>query len=390
MIKRTMQNILLEMFHSFPVVTITGPRQSGKTTLVKMTFPDMAYISLEDLDMRQFAEDDPRGLLSQYENGLIIDEVQHVPKLLSYIQTVVDKKSKPGLFILTGSNQFEYMHSITQSLAGRTGILKLLPFSFAELYGKNTSVYLEEVMFKGFYPRIFDQNIRPQLFLSSYMESYLERDVRSLLNIRNLHQFHRFLQICAGRTGQILNMSGLGNEIGVSHKTIREWISVLEASYIIFLLKPFHRNYNKRIIKSPKLYFIDVGLSSHLLGIENFNQLKTHPLRGELFETFVVIEFLKYRFNWGLQNNLYYFRDNVGNEVDLIIETGDGLFPVEIKSGKTINSQFFKGLQYFKKLDTKNVKTPALIIGDIVKQKRTECFVYGYPFVEDLSEKLMG
>jgi len=382
MIKREMQNILREMMNSFPVVTITGPRQSGKTTLVKQTYPDADYISLEELDVRDFAKSDPRGFLSQYKSTVIIDEIQKVPSLLSYIQTIVDTENSNGRFLLTGSNQFEYMSTISQSLAGRSGILKLLPFSYSEIY--NTKyINKNEVIYKGFYPRIFDQNIRPELFLSSYLETYVERDIRSLSKIRDLMQFHKFLQLCAGRTGQILSYSNIANNLGIDHKTIKDWISIAEASYILYLLPPFYKNYNKRIRKSPKLFFIDVGLATHLLGIQNTDQLETHPLRGELFETFVIIEFLKNGYNQGKRSNLYYFRDNIGNEVDLIYETGFGPFPIEIKSSETFNSFFLKGIDYFKQIERDGTRA-ALILGNNVKQKRNSTLIFGYPYIRGL------
>ena len=386
MIKRRITDVLLEMAGSFPVVTITGPRQSGKTTLSQMTFPSKSYVSLEDLDTRQFAESDPRGFLGQYPEGAIIDEVQHVPSLLSYIQTIVDAQKTNGMFILTGSNQFEYIHSISQSLAGRTGMLKLLPFSFSEIYG-NSDERIEDILYRGFYPRIFDQNINPEFFLSGYLETYVERDVRTLIKLKDLLQFHRFLQLCAGRTGQVINFSSLGNELGVTNKTIKHWISILEASYIIFLLQPYHRNFNKRITKSPKLYFLDIGLAVHLLGVEHPRQLISHPLRGELFETFVIGEFLKHRFNEGKRNNLFYFRDHVGNEVDLVLEIGSGPVPIEIKSSRTITPNFFKGLEYFKKI-SETAPASALVINDDIEQDRQEHFVRGFHHIEELCEQL--
>ena len=386
MIPRKIETTLREMASSFPIVTITGPRQSGKTTLTKIVFPAKDYVSLEELDTRQFAKSDPRGFLSQYPQGAIIDEVQHVPALLSYIQTIVDTEKKNGQFILTGSNQFETMQSISQSLAGRTGMLKLLPCSYGELFG-NKKRRIEELLYQGFYPRIFDQAIKPEFFLTGYLETYLERDVRSVLQLRDLLQFKRFLQLCAGRTGSIVNYSSLGNELGISNHTVRHWISVLEASYIVFLLQPYYRNFNKRVTKSPKLYFLDVGLAAHLLGIENPGQLTTHPLRGELFETFVIGEFLKYRYNQGKRSNLFYFRDHVGNEVDLVIESGNGLVPVEIKSASTVTPKFFKGLNYFKKI-AGDVSNSVLIVNDEINQKRTEHIVIGYPHIEELCDQL--
>lgn len=364
------------MAASFPVITITGPRQSGKTTLAKMTFPDKEYVTLEDMDTREFALSDPRAFLDRYSDGAIIDEVQHVPPLLSYIQTIVDRKNRPGMFVLTGSNQFQSMQNITQSLAGRTGVLKLLPFSFDEIREPGKSE-LNELLFTGFYPRIFDQKIRPEFFHAGYVETYVERDVRMMVKVKDLMRFHGFVKLCAGRTGQILNSTSLANDIGVTGKTISEWISILEASFIIFLLKPYYNNFNKRIIKSPKLYFIDAGLAAHLLGIEKSDQMETHPLRGQLFETFVVSEFLKQRLNRGLRDNLYYFRDRTGNEVDLILETGLGPVPVEIKSSKTVSRHFFKGLDYFKGLSG-TAPASCLVMGRDMDQKRTPHRVIGY------------
>ncbi|MCF7859729.1 MAG: ATP-binding protein [Candidatus Cloacimonetes bacterium] len=386
MIKRQMQDLLKEMMNSFPVVTVTGPRQSGKTTLVRQTYPEMDYISLEDLDNRDYAEKDPRDFLARFSHSVIIDEIQKVPSLLSYIQTIVESEQRNGRFILTGSNQFEYLSSIAQSLAGRTGILKLLPFSYSEIY-KKKYIPQNEVIYKGFYPRIFDQNIRPELFLSSYLETYVEKDIRSITKVKDLMQFYRFLQLCAGRTGQILNFSSIGNELGINNKTVKEWVSIAVASYILFLLPPFYKNYNKRIRKSPKLYFLDVGLASHLIGIQNSDQLKTHPLKGELFETFIVIEFLKNRYNQGKRSNLYYFRDNNGNEVDLIIDSGLRPIPIEIKSAQTLNTEFFKGLKYFGNLEN-NLRQTILVMGTDIKQKRNEFSVYGYPLIDELFSQL--
>lgn len=374
------------MARSFPVVTVTGPRQSGKTTLVKMVFPDKAYISLEDLDNREFAHSDPRGFLAQYAQGAVIDEVQHVPQLLSYLQTVVDSDNRSGRFILTGSNQFRYLQSIAQSLAGRTGILKLLPFSCAEIY-TGALPALSEVLHTGFFPRIFDQKIRPGFFHAAYFETYIERDVRTLLKVKDLMLFQKFVRICAGRTGQLVNFSSIANDLGVNHKTVKEWLSILEASFVVYLLRPYHRNYNKRILKSPKLYFTDVGLAAHLIGIEAPGQIDSHPLRGELFETFVVIEFLKHRFNSGRLDNLYFFRDRTGNEVDLIVDTGSGPVPVEIKSAQTVTESFLKGLKAFQKLEP---DTPGafLILGGSVSQNRQVAQVRGFSELSEVFGKI--
>lgn len=386
MIQRKIQGLLNEMMTSFPIVTVTGPRQSGKTTLVKQTFPEMDYVSLEELDIRDHAKSDPRDFLSQYPDSVIIDEVQKVPSLFSYIQTIVDSERRNGRYILTGSNQFEYLSSISQSLAGRTGILKLLPFSYTELYGK-TKINQEEILYTGFYPRIFDQNIRPELFLSGYLETYVEKDVRAISKVKDLFQFHRFLRLCAGRTGQIVNFNSISNELGIDHKTVKEWISIAAASYIIYLLPPYHKNFSKRIRKSPKLYFIDVGLAAHLIGIQNKEQLKIHPLKGELFETFVVIEFLKNRFNRGKRSNLHYFRDSSGNEVDLILDTGLQPVPVEIKSAKTFNNDHLKGLNYFSNL-VKGDNGSVLIMGNNRRKKIDKHSIYNYTQIDEIIFKL--
>ncbi len=377
MIERSIQQIAQKLFQQFPVLTITGPRQSGKTVLVQEIFSDLSYVSLEDPDMRYFAQNDPRGFLNQISNSGIIDEIQHVPEIVSYIQTIVDDKKKNGLFVLTGSSQFELHNTISQSLAGRTAILNLLPFTMDEAYSR-VIPSLEEILYTGFYPRIFDQQTEPSFFLKAYIETYIQRDVRSLLEIRNLRNFERFLRLCAGRTSQILNLSSLGNDCGVTHKTASQWISVLEASFLIILLKPFHTNFNKRIIKSPKLFFLDVGLAAYLLGIESSNQLLTHPLRGALFETMVISEFHKYRFNQGRQSNYYYFRDNAGNEVDLIFEYGGKIYPIEIKSGATIHSDFFSGIKYMNRLAGKQMAKGALIYGGNEWQERSSALVAGY------------
>lgn len=351
LIKRNISQKVLAYAGQYPVVTITGPRQSGKTTLCKMIFPDKEYVSLEDVDERIFAKSDPRGFLNRFPNGAVIDEIQREPDLISYIQTIVDHKDREGLFILTGSQQFDLMNTISQSLAGRTAIVQLLPFSYDEAYQKDdTENDLNSVLYKGFYPRIFDKNLDPGEAMQFYVNTYVERDLRKLINIKDLSKFDIFLKLCAGRTGQILNLSSLGNDCGINHNTAKAWISVLEASYIIKLLKPFYKNFNKRLIKSPKLYFLDTGLVSFLLGITKPEQIFTHPLKGALFETYVYSELVKAQYNRGKTDNLYFYRDSKGNEVDLICELGDRLLQIEIKSGQTITSDYFKGLNYFSKI----------------------------------------
>jgi uncharacterized protein len=388
MIKRQIENKIISLSKQYPVITITGPRQSGKTTLCKNLFQNKPYVSLETPDMRRFAIKDPNRFLKEFPNGAVLDEIQKVPQLLSYIQTIVDEKNKNGLFVLTGSSQFELMNSITQSLAGRTAIAKLLPFSFNEIYSKNKHLDTNEILYKGFYPRIFDKKLNPTEALAFYTTTYLERDIRELINIKDVIKFNTFLKICAGRTGQVLNLSSIGNECGVNHNTIKAWISVLEASFIIFLVKPYYRNFNKRLIKSPKLYFIDVGLACSLLEIENKSHLKQHPLRGALFETFVVSEFLKSRFNRVKTNNLYYFRDNTGNEIDLILDYGDKQIPIEIKSGETITDEYFKNLNYYKKLGSKYVDKMYLIYAGNKKYIENDCLIRNYKDIDDIVDSM--
>lgn len=378
MIYRSATAIVSDKAKHYPITAIIGPRQSGKSTLAKSLFPDKPYCSLEDLDHRQFATLDPRGFLGQFPNGAVLDEVQHCPELFSYLQTLVDSQNKQGLFILTGSQQFGLVAKITQSLAGRVGFVQLLPFTLAELQAANKSpTNLENMLFTGFYPPIYDRKIMAQSWHSDYVMTYIERDVRQLLNIIDLRTFHRFLQMCAMRTGQLLNLSSLANDCGITHNTAKAWISVLEASYILFLLPPHYRNYNKRLIKTPKLYFYDTGLACLLAGIQNAEQLITHPIRGALFETWVVTELIKNRFNQGLLSNLYFWRDSQGHEVDVLIEEGDALIPIEIKAGQTINLDYFTGLQYWQKLSQQSI--PAwLIYAGMQNQKRSNITIISW------------
>jgi len=379
MIKRAIQSKALSYARQFPVVTITGPRQSGKTTLCKMAFPEKRYFSLEDLDVRNYAHTDPRSFLEEtLKKGAILDEIQRAPDLLSYIQTIVDSKKKEGLFILTGSQNFELLHSIGQSLAGRTALATLLPFSYGEIYKRNSNIMLDALLYTGFYPRIHDKKLNPTEALSFYTSTYLERDVRTLINVKDLSKFELFLKLCASKTGQILNISSLGNDCGINHNTAKSWLSVLEASYIIHLVQPHYKNFRKRLVKSPKLYFVDVGLVSYLLDIHNIKHMASHPLKGAIFETFVVSEILKSRLNRGLRSNLYYFRDNIGNEVDLILDYGAKAKPVEIKLGKTINSDFFKGLEYYAKLNPKNSSKGHLVYGGEESSSRSKYEVISY------------
>lgn len=332
----------------FKAVAVVGPRQSGKTTLVRHIFRDKPYVNLENPDLRMYATDDPRGFLSNYLQGAVLDEVQRVPDLFSYLQQILDESESKGMFILTGSNNFLLQERISQSLSGRVGYLQLLPLTLSEI--NNNESNSNRLIHKGFYPALYSENTDPQKWYANYLRTYVERDVRLLKNISDLHTFERFIRLCAGRIGQLLNMSGLAVETGVDVKTISAWLSVLETSFVLFRLQPYHENYNKRIVKMPKLYFYDTGLAVSLLGVENEAQLALHPFRGSLFENMIIAEFLKKRTNAGKPHNLFFWRDNIGNEIDLLIKTGNKLLPVEIKSGKTVTNEYFKGILFWNKI----------------------------------------
>ena len=365
MIKRTLETYLLRDARHYPVLTLTGPRQSGKTTLARASFASHRYVSLEQVDQRRFAREDPLGFLAQFNGPVIIDEVQHVPDLLSYIQGAVDQDPSPGRFILTGSHNFLLMSRVSQTLAGRCGILNLMPFSRAELEGqeqpepdppaalfgnRTTRLHLWQTLRTGFYPRIHDRRIPPEVWLPDYVQTYIERDVRSLSNIGDLEAFDRFLALCAGRAAQLLNYSGLASDCGISVDTARRWISVLKTSFIVFLLPPHHRNFNKRVVKSPKLYFYDTGLLCQLLGIREAAQIVSHPLRGAIFENHVVAEVAKAYLHHRRTPPLFFWRDRTGHEVDLLIEEADLLYPVEIKSGNTMSPDMLDGLLWWTRL----------------------------------------
>ncbi|MCX6558898.1 MAG: ATP-binding protein [Candidatus Aminicenantes bacterium] len=346
MIKRAAESTCLALAAGYPIVAVTGPRQSGKTTLVKAAFPGKPYVSFEDPDQLESASGDPHGFLSRFPSGAIIDEAQRFPKIFSYLQGFVDDRKKMGLFILTGSQQFGLLSGISQSLAGRAALVQLLPFSLGEAGGGGIELGpLSKVLISGLYPPIHDRHLDPAVWYGNYVMTYLERDVRNLLAVRDLSQFRTFLRMCAARCGRLLNLSSLASDCGITHNTARSWISVLEASYIVHLLRPHSENFGKRMVKAPKLYFYDPGLAAWLLNIQGPDHMAVHPMRGELFEALIVSEFLKARYNRGLESNLYFWRDNIGEEIDLLIDEGTVVRPVEIKSGETVSEDYFRGLK---------------------------------------------
>ncbi len=379
MLNRSAFSTALRLAQGFPVLAITGPRQSGKTTLARTLFADKPYVSLEDPEERSFADADPRGFLARFPQGAILDEVQRCPDLFSYLQGVVDTRRRMGEFILTGSQQFGLMSNITQSLAGRVGLLQLLPFSLAELKKAGLlPATLDETMLRGCYPPLYDRSVAPGDWLPNYVSTYLERDVRQLLAVRDLSLFQRFLKMCAARSGQLLNLSALAADCGISHVTAREWMTVLEASYIVYLLRPHHQNFGKRLVKMPKLYFLDTGLMAYLLGIRDANTLATHASRGALFETLVVSERVKRQFNAGQVAELYFWRDNVGHEVDLLIPHGKQFMPVEIKSGSTFSNDWTAALRKLSALFGDAALPPGIIYGGEGQYEREGCQVVGW------------
>ena len=378
MIDRIAENDAIRLSKQYPVLTIVGPRQSGKTTLCQKAFTEHAYVSLENLEERELALHDPKSFLARFKDPLIIDEIQRVPSILSYIQTKVDSSKKNGSYILTGSQQFELMETLSQSLAGRTAILRLLPLTIKELYN-HYKIYnsLEEYLYTGFYPRVYDQQLNPTEASSFYLSTYVERDIRSLINIKDYLLFERFLKVCASRTGQLLNMTSIGNDCGLSHNTVHNWLSLLEASFILYRVPPHFRNYSKRLIKAPKLFFYDVGFAAYLLGVERKEQLVNHPLKGALFETLVMGELLKARYNAVKGNNLYFFRDSTGHEVDCLLDQGSYCVPIEIKSSQTINENFFANLKFYNGLQ-QNAAKPILIYGGDESYVRESAEVVSY------------
>lgn len=351
MIARQAFDKVKELSNQFKSVAILGPRQSGKTTLARAAFPDKPYVSLENPDTRNFALEDPKSFLNQFPDGAILDEIQRTPEILSYLQQILDEDPRRGKFVLTGSNNFLLIHSLTQSLAGRVAYLDLLPLSLAELKPlENALTDVDTCIFKGGYPTLWAEGIAATNWFPAYLRTYVERDVRIIRNLENLAAFEKTISLCAGRVGQLLNRQNIALEAGVSDKTVESWLGILQASYIVFLLPPWFQNFNKRIVKSPKLYFYDTGLACYLLGIRKAEDLRLHPFRGALFENLMVVEMLKARFNQGERSNLFHWRDSTGNEVDVLVDRGTIQHAVEMKSSQTISASFFKGINYWENL----------------------------------------
>ena len=371
MIQREAEKKLIQLAKSFKVVAVIGPRQSGKTTLVKKIFHKKEYLSLENPDVRIYATEDPRAFLENLPNGAILDEIQRVPSLFSYLQEIIDNSTQKGLFILTGSNNFLLQENIVQTLAGRVGYITLLPFTTNELsktYNKHQTD--TDYIINGFYPPIYDQNIKPSDWYPNYIKTYIERDVRQIKNINNLLIFEKFIHVLAGRTAQELNLNAISIEVGVDLKTIKSWIGILESSFIIYLLKAHHKNYKKTIVKRPKIYFYDVGLVCSLLRIKKLEHLENNPFKGALFETMVVIDIIKFYANKGVNPPLFYWRDKTGHEIDLIIDNYNKIIPIEIKSGKTFMNNWFKNINYWKKLSLQ--KNAFVLYSGKQEQKRSD------------------
>jgi len=391
MIKRELHEKLHHLAEQFPVVAILGPRQSGKTTLAKTEFNNYTYVSLEDFDVRSLANNDPRAFLDIHrnENGVILDEIQHVPQLLSYIQTEVDETQKHGYYVLTGSQNFLLNESITQTLAGRIAIVTLLPFSTSELQAAQLLPdTIDTMIFQGSYPRIYANASDPTDWYQNYINTYIERDVRQIKNITDLSLFQRFMKLCAGRIGQILNISSLANDCGISTGTVNAWLSLLQSSYIIFLLQPHYKNFSKRLIKSPKLYFYDTGIACSLLELEQAKQVNSHYLRGGLFESFVIAELMKMRYNKGRIPHYYFWRDKIGHEVDCIIEHSGKLFPIEIKAGKTLTQDYFQELHYWSNLAQADAGRSYLVYTGNENQNRTLVSVIRWQDITDVTQNI--
>lgn len=376
MIRRNIEPLFRQLAGLYPIVTLVGPRQSGKTTLARMVFPDKPYVTLEDPDTRRFAMEDPRSFLASYQEGAVIDEIQRAPELPSYLQSMVDAQPVAGRFILTGSQQFELMTQVSQSLAGRTALLRLLPLTLAERalmrpIQTQDPLALPTCLLSGFYPRVHDQNLQASQAMGDYFATYVERDLRQLAAVQDLRLFERFVRLCAGRTGQLLNLNSLANDAGISQPTARAWLDLLQTSFIVHVLPPWFVNSGKRLIKSPKLYFVDTGLACWLLGLRTPEQVQRDPLWGALFENFVVMEALKDRFNQGENSPLYFYRDSEGNEVDLLMPLGRQLHAIEIKAGATVNPDYFKGLKRFDAHHPGTLLSGCVVFGGAPSQARS-------------------
>ena len=375
MIIREITPELRRLAKDYPIVTIIGPRQSGKTTLAKMTFPNHSYCSLEDPDVRKFAKSDPRSFLRKYNKNVIFDEIQRVSELLSYLQTMVDEEDSKGRFILTGSHQLQLRAEISQSLAGRTALLTLLPLSISEAMTTKKPESRDALLYQGLFPRLYKDKLKATTFYANYYSTYIERDVRQLINLKNAANFERFLKLLAGRVGQVINFNSLSNDVGVTATTLKEWLSVLEASFIIFRLEPYFENFGKRAIKSPKIYFNDTGLLAYLLDIDSEKIIGRDPLIGNIFENLIVLEIMKTRLNQGLNPNIYFFRDSNGLEVDILYKKASQLIPIEIKSAATFTKAFTKSLLKFQKLTSKAQKGYVVYAGEFVAETETYTIV---------------
>jgi uncharacterized protein len=385
MVIRTASQLLREYATEFRSLAIVGPRQSGKSTLVKTVFDDKPYVTLEDIDVRRFAETDTRGFLNQFPNGAVIDEVQRVPHILNYLQTIIDTRNEDGLFILTGSNQFMLMDSISQTLAGRIGFIDLFPFTYSEISPNyTTDIDLKEIIFRGFYPEVIAKNRNPRIWFENYIRTYVERDIKLLTNIDNIMLFMKFVRLCAGRVGQILNYQALSNEVGIDYKTVHAWIGILQNSFIIKLIQPYYSNFNKRVIKAPKLYFTDTGLVCNLLGLRKANELDTFHAWGAIFENFVIMDLYKNIANQGLNYPLYYWRESNGMEIDLIIDKGSEFIPIEIKAAQTFQKDFTKNIKKIQQISNSNNKGYVVYQGDFELTDGEQIDVINYKNIEKI------
>ncbi len=379
MVSRTLLPFFWEMAKKFPAIVLLGPRQSGKTTLARLAFPQKPYVLLEEPDTREFAEKDPRGFLQSYPEGAILDEIQRVPHLFSYLQGILDQSKTNGLFILTGSHNFLMMEQVTQSLAGRVALLTLLPFSHQELRSAHLDFedYETHLRFGG-YPRVFSSQIAPEDFYSNYVRTYIDRDIRLLKNVQDLSTFHTFLKFCANRIGQPVNLSSIADDCGITHNTVKAWLSILEASYILFTVRPYHNNLNKRLIKTPKIYFYDTGLVCYLMGIDSQDLLTYHPMKGSLFENFIVSEVAKSFYHTGHEATLYFWQDKSAKKIDLILEAHGKVTPIELKAGKTITEDYFKNIAYWCQLTGASPSEAKVVYGGKQSQRRSTGHALGW------------